>query len=1010
LGWVQYINTFSNIIINEEIYMKTPLKFTTGLGLTALIFASLLVYVSATGFNVSISPSLTNSSNGTELRFNVTIFNNETEDNVTEVWINIANNLFYFIEGTNDTSVTDHVFTNSTPYLLKWNATNQSVGMIPNMTEAYFLFNTTPQLQSGTYNFTVTVYANGTSDSKTVNVTIDNDKPSVSLISPANNSRQALNDVVFKFNVTDVSDVTCNLYVNGSSVNSTVSKGTDVEMAAFDLPGGQHNWTVWCEDQWGNLENATETRWFGFYPDLVVDDIEWSSENNRTTEGSNITSIYARIKNQGDFDFNHANNFTIKLYWNNELKSITNVTENLTAGYYLQKDLNVMITSMPFNVSGHHLRAEIDTVFNGSVVAEEADLTNNYLTESVFTGYNVTVLNITPTANPNSTLAVQVQVLYANGESATGLGAGNFSFYDSGKLENITGFDDSQHASGIYSFNTVSYGFFENYGRRTLPGVHEPVVQVVNNESGLVYKGNGTGSYNLTAPLLEVLLSFNSTNYDLKDMTTNCFSITIRNVGNFNITGNSTDPIRVFMKTDKGSIPVQYPDFRKIIDNGTDMMPGESYTIGSTLPGTDYCLFGVNSATTVYMWATVNGTYDDEAYSNYWSTTLTITDTRGEEQQEEDKPPATAGATCTTDNDCATGYVCSGGKCVEYIPKLGIIGYQEEISVLYGEKVSTKVKVKNLGKFITGIKLDVDIPGVDVVITPVDWGLIPEEEFEFDISFDAKNADVGRHNGAFRLYKPDKSESEVKKDFVLVVLPTEEQKAQIVDDFQNYSADFGELETEYKRLLSLGFLNKTDTGAAEAVYNAGVLLKENIQKALDEERFTDAYTLLKDFEKNINTFGNEIAKLNEIQTQNMGVQWSGVWVWVIVIIGVMSAGGFLAYKYLPPIGGYHPKFGFRPKMNIITQIKSSLSAGRSKIQSLQTKARLNNVKNPLKDQEPVRKVMKYKSGYQKDYPYGYSFKSKAPEMTNMLKLGKVKNIKNLFKRKKQRYLSDFYAS
>ncbi|MCH7850624.1 MAG: VCBS repeat-containing protein [Nanoarchaeota archaeon] len=94
-----------------------------------------------------------------------------------------------------------------------------------------------------------------------INITSDFDSPNVTLISPANSQSYTSNsqEIIFSYNVTDVSDITnCSLIIDGSIslTNSSITKDVNQNFTQTFTPA-TYTWNVNCTDALLNLGNSS---------------------------------------------------------------------------------------------------------------------------------------------------------------------------------------------------------------------------------------------------------------------------------------------------------------------------------------------------------------------------------------------------------------------------------------------------------------------------------------------------------------------------------------------------------------------------------------------------------------------------------------------------------------------------------------------------------------------------------------------------------------------------------
>ena len=144
---------------------------------------------------------------------------------------------------------------------------NHSLGSIPLGQAVATSWNVSAQ---GAINTTLTVTAKCENEAVSLespshatasNITvIDLQGPSVSLMSPENNTQSGTNTVVFNYNVSDSSRISnCTLAINNllNLSNSTAVVKSAVQNITQSLENGQYNWTVRCQDIAGNAGNGT---------------------------------------------------------------------------------------------------------------------------------------------------------------------------------------------------------------------------------------------------------------------------------------------------------------------------------------------------------------------------------------------------------------------------------------------------------------------------------------------------------------------------------------------------------------------------------------------------------------------------------------------------------------------------------------------------------------------------------------------------------------------------------
>ncbi|MFH1181682.1 MAG: Ig-like domain-containing protein [Candidatus Woesearchaeota archaeon] len=110
-----------------------------------------------------------------------------------------------------------------------------------------------------TYNATIVDMVNLSSITENRNITLDNVKPVISLVSPPNNTREIYNSLIsFEFAASDANIISnCSLVIN----RQMVSNITSVDMVStntipYSLANGVYNWSINCTDAAGNSNGS----------------------------------------------------------------------------------------------------------------------------------------------------------------------------------------------------------------------------------------------------------------------------------------------------------------------------------------------------------------------------------------------------------------------------------------------------------------------------------------------------------------------------------------------------------------------------------------------------------------------------------------------------------------------------------------------------------------------------------------------------------------------------------
>jgi hypothetical protein len=128
-----------------------------------------------------------------------------------------------------------------------------------------------------------------------LNVTVDFTKPSITLISPDNNTLDTDGERTFSYNVTDtISNITsCTLYIDGQSyTNTSVQKGVTQYFTVTDLTTQTYYWNISCTDaSESQNQNISENRNLTVTLDLQAPDVALITPPNYTQEVNNTVTF-----------------------------------------------------------------------------------------------------------------------------------------------------------------------------------------------------------------------------------------------------------------------------------------------------------------------------------------------------------------------------------------------------------------------------------------------------------------------------------------------------------------------------------------------------------------------------------------------------------------------------------------------------------------------------------------------------------------------------------------------
>jgi hypothetical protein len=186
-----------------------------------------------------------------------------------------------------------------------------------------------------------------TSETRNLTVVLDLSPPQIYLETPLNNTQEVINNVTFKYNVTDTTGISnCSLIINNTinQTNSSISLDTSQNFTIIDMANGTYTWSVNCTDSSeGVFIGASETRIVIVGPDTDPPNVTLiNPENNIQDPDGNIIFQY----NVSDFASGIAN---CSLIFNGTINQTnTSIQENVIQNFTLN---NVTIGNYTWQVN-----------------------------------------------------------------------------------------------------------------------------------------------------------------------------------------------------------------------------------------------------------------------------------------------------------------------------------------------------------------------------------------------------------------------------------------------------------------------------------------------------------------------------------------------------------------------------------------------------------------------------------------------------------------------------------
>jgi hypothetical protein len=193
------------------------------------------------------------------------------------------------------------------------------------------LFINFTELSDGTYylNATVNDSAGNLNNTETITITIDSGAPTVTLISPSNNSWQNNGSAVFTYSATDTTLNNCTLYGDfnttwlANETNTSVVSGVQ-DSINVTLTEGNYKWNVLCYDDSGNSAFASSNNTINI--DTTNPDLSLNAPTNNTNSSS--STVIFNWTATDNLDTNMTCNLTIDSIVNATIDSPNNTLTN----------------------------------------------------------------------------------------------------------------------------------------------------------------------------------------------------------------------------------------------------------------------------------------------------------------------------------------------------------------------------------------------------------------------------------------------------------------------------------------------------------------------------------------------------------------------------------------------------------------------------------------------------------------------------------------------------------
>jgi len=221
---------------------------------------------------------------------------------------------------------------------------------------------------------------------------------------------------------------------------------------------------------------------------------------------------------------------------------------------------------------------------------------------------------------------------------------------------------------------------------------------------------------------------------------------------------------------------------------------------------------------------------------------------------------------------------------------LELTSYPTLIEIEQGESKETVVSVKNVND-TKSQQVTLSIEGINstwYTITPSKVTISPSKIKDFKINFTIPvNAKMGEYSGKF---VAKSSYKEVKKDFTLKVLPSEEKKKEINSTINELSKNVTALGDEIEKLEEEGY----NVTLAQKEFSNLLQLLSQAKTALQNGDFLKAYQLIDDIKDALNSTREVIEDIKKTQKPGFLTRFK----WVLIALASIAV-GILIYLFWP---------------------------------------------------------------------------------------------------------------
>ncbi|MBU1135098.1 MAG: hypothetical protein KKG13_01105, partial [Nanoarchaeota archaeon] len=596
-------------------------------------------------------------------------------------------------------------------------------------------------------------------------------------------------------------------------------------------------------------------------------------------------------------------------------------------------------------------------------VTHNLDITANSITAYTYANSSSLTAPVITRAGVNITINFTAK--YADGSYMANLDATNMTIFDdyTGDWKgysygNVSSFDSASSAFGVYAMNISTPAM--SSGRAEFD-IHNLKIQVNDGYSNV---GNGTTSYNLSAP--EPYATFSVSDNQLNLSSVENATLTVR-------FGNNGTETLYNMSVLLGINATSGLTMSKVVCNMTESNLTLNITAGEL--NTTLCIITLTpTAVGDYNVSTSSIGAKDQYGVDYNGT------------QEYYVVGVFSGTGSSSGDDEGTG----GDDDVVLVADLLITTSPSAMEIMQGESNSTTVMANNTGTKAAKVKLEIELAGIQTDIVPTETTISSGKgkTFTVDITI-PDDFEIGEHSTNFKAYVSTDSNIYDTKSFILTVTPTEATKQEINALHAEYTNNYNEIYSEFYNLVNEGKVSNDNKTMVESLLTQVKSDLDAAATAIAADDYLAANSLLNSVNVNIDRIRNYMDDF-EAGGQGGSGAFAPLWMWIVIGLIVAGGVGFLIYMLMPP-EGYSIKYGYKPpkKENFIIKLRTL----KSKLTNIFPGKKAILITSKKKDDKTKKKKeVRYVAGYEKALPTDYKFSPPSGFKSSLIsKMSKIRS-------------------